>query len=145
VTSFLPSDLGFTDYDAANFKVKIPVVERAILEMLYLTPSVHTLQETYQVMELLGTAKPAVMQNLLEACSSIKVKRLFLYMAERAGLAWFKRRDLSKIDLGRGDREITKGGVSHRHRKRRGDMKKEYADKVALLIEALPFISFFPV
>jgi hypothetical protein len=111
VTSFLPSDLGFTDYDAANFKVKIPVVERAILEMLYLTPSVHTLQETYQVMELLGTAKPAVMQNLLEACSSIKVKRLFLYMAERAGLAWFKRRDLSKIDLGRGDREITKGGL----------------------------------
>lgn len=110
VTSFLPPDAGFADDANANFTVKIPVVERAILEMLYLTPSVHTLQETYQVMELLGTVKPAVIQNLLENCTSIKVKRLFLYMAERAGLAWFKRIDLTTIDLGRGDREITKGG-----------------------------------
>lgn len=110
VTSFLPSDTGFADYDNVNFSVKIPVVERAILEMLYLTPSVHTLQETYQVIELLGTAKPAVMQRLMESCTSIKVKRLFLYMAERAGLAWFKRIDMARIDLGRGDREITKGG-----------------------------------
>jgi len=78
--------------------------------MLYLTPSIHTLQETYQVMELLGTVKPAVMQSLLECCASIKVKRLFLYMAERAGLVWVKRLDLTTIDLGRGDREITKGG-----------------------------------
>ncbi len=110
VTSFLPSDAGFVDYDNVNFTVKIPVVERAILEMLYLTPSVHTLQETYQVMELLGTVKPLVIQSLLECCTSIKVKRLFLYMAERAGLAWFKRIDHTNIDLGRGDREITKGG-----------------------------------
>ena len=110
-TSFLPPDAGFTVYDAVNFKVKIPVVERAILEMLYLTPSVHTLQETYQVIELLSTVKPSVIQNLLEVCTSVKVKRLLLYMAERAGLAWFKRLDLSKIDLGSGDREITKGGL----------------------------------
>ncbi len=110
VTSFLPPDTGFTDDTNVNFTVKIPVVERAILEMLYLTPSVHTLQETYQVMELLGMVKPAVMQSLLESCTSIKVKRLFLYMAERAGLTWFKRIDLATIDLGRGDREITKGG-----------------------------------
>lgn len=110
ITSFLPSNLGFQDYDAVNFSVKIPVLERAMLEMLYLTPSVHTLKETYQVVELLGTAKPAVVQNLLESCTSIKVKRLFLYMAERAGLVWLKKLDPSTIDLGRGDREITKGG-----------------------------------
>lgn len=110
VTSFLLPDAGFADDANVNFTVRIPVVERAILEMLYLTPSVHTLQETYQVMELLGTGKPSVMQNLLENCTSIKVKRLFLYMAERAELSWFKRIDLTTIDLGRGDREITKGG-----------------------------------
>lgn len=110
ITSFLPPDMGFTDYDAFNFSIRIPTVERALLEMLYLTPSVHTLQETYQVMELSTTVKPAVIQSLLEVCASIKVKRLFLYMAERAGLAWLKRIDLGAIDLGRGDREITKGG-----------------------------------
>jgi len=111
ITSFLPRDAGFTDFDNVNFTTKIPVIERAILEMLYLTPSIHTLQETYQVIELLGTVKPAVMQSLLEYCTSIKVKRLFLYMAEQAGLVWLKRIDLTKIDLGRGDREITKGGL----------------------------------
>lgn len=110
VTSFLPPDAGFADDANVNFTVKIPVVERAILEMLYLTPSIHTLQETYQVIELLGTVKPAVMQSLLENCTSIKVKRLFLYMAEQAGLIWFKRIDQTTIELGRGDREITKGG-----------------------------------
>lgn len=110
LTSFLPIDAGFIDDPNGNFNVRIPVVERAVLEMLYLTPLVHTLQETYQIIELLGTIKPAVMQELLEVCSSIKVKRLFLYMAERAGHAWFKRFDLEAIDLGCGDREINKGG-----------------------------------
>jgi len=109
-TSFLPVDTGFIDDDAVNFTIRIPSVERAILEMLYLTPSVHTVQETYQVMELLTTAKPAEFQRLLESCTSIKVKRLFLYMAEHTGYAWFKRISLDAIELGRGDREITRGG-----------------------------------
>jgi len=110
VTSFLPPDAGLSEYTTVNFPIMIPVPERAILEMLYLTPTVHTLQETYQVLEPVTTVKPAVIQDLLERCTSVKVKRLFLYMAERAGLAWFKRIDLSTIDLGVGDREITKGG-----------------------------------
>lgn len=109
-TTFLPSDIGLTEHDTGNFTLYIPVQERAILEMLYLTPSVHTLQETYQILELLTTLRPVVLQSLLEACTSVKVKRLFLYMAELAGLAWVKRIDLTKIDLGHGDREITKGG-----------------------------------
>lgn len=109
-TSFLPIDAGFIQEEQSNFTIKIPAAERAILEMLYVTPSHQTLQETYQVMELLGTLKPALMQSLLENCTSIKVKRLCLYMAEKAGLAWFKRIDPNAIDLGKGDREITKNG-----------------------------------
>jgi len=35
-------------------------------------------------------------------------------MADLAGLAWVKRIDLIKIDLGSGDREITKGGQYNR-------------------------------
>lgn len=109
-TTFLPTDTGFVGHDAVNFTIRIPSVERAILEMLYLTPSVHTIQETYQVMELITTARPAEFQQLLESCTSVKVKRLFLYMAERTGYAWFKRISLDAVDLGRGDREITRGG-----------------------------------
>jgi hypothetical protein len=47
---------------------------------------------------------------LLEKCNSVKVKRLFLYFAELSNHSWFKRLDLSKIDLGKGVREVTKGG-----------------------------------
>jgi hypothetical protein len=38
------------------------------------------------------------------------VKRLFLYMSERADHAWLERIDRSRIDLGSGIREIEKGG-----------------------------------
>jgi hypothetical protein len=98
------------DYDSGGFTVQISSLERAMLEMLYLSPERHTLRETYQIMELLTSVKPSLMQSLLEQCSSVKVKRLFLYMSDRAGHAWINRLDLSRIALGSGVREIEKGG-----------------------------------
>ena len=62
-------------------------------------------------MEGLTTLRPKLLQPLLEQCSSIKVKRLFLYMAEKAGHDWFQRLDTSKFNLGAGARTVTKGGV----------------------------------
>lgn len=109
-TTFLPQNLGIVDYNVGNFNIKIPTLERAILEMFYLVPDKFTANEAYQLMELLTTVKPKEFQKLLENCSSIKVKRLFLYIAETIGHSWFKRLDLTKIDLGKGAREITKGG-----------------------------------
>lgn len=109
-TSFLPGNIGLIEYDVGNFLVRIPCIERAMMEMLYLTPKVHTVQETYQMMELLTTARPVTIQSLLEHCTSIKVKRLFLYMAELADHPWLKRINVSRIDLGSGNREIEKGG-----------------------------------
>lgn len=109
-TSFLSDDIGLVDYDTGLFMLHIPCPERAMMEMLYLTPKVHTVQESYQVMELLTTLKPVIVQALLEQCTSVKVKRLFLYMAELADHSWLKRIDVSRINLGSGDREIEKGG-----------------------------------
>lgn len=111
LTTFLPKDLGLMDSDNGDFITQISTPERAIMEMLYCVPNKASLNESYQVMELLVSLKPALIQELLEKCSSIKVKRLFLYMAERAGHAWLKRLDLSKINLGNGVREIIKGGT----------------------------------
>ena len=110
-TTFLPRELGLTVFDNNNFKTQISTPERAVLEMLYCVPNKVTVNEAYQVMELLVSLKPTDMQELLENCSSIKVKRLFLYMSERAGHTWLKRLDFSKIDLGKGVREIVKGGT----------------------------------
>ena len=50
-------------------------------------------------------------QRLLEEYRPVKVKRLFLFMAEKARHAWFEALDLDRIDLGSGKRVIAKGGV----------------------------------
>ena len=78
--------------------------------MLYLVPEKITLNEAYQIIETITTVKPKEFEILLEECSSVKVKRLFLYMAEEVNFNWFKRLNLTKINLGKGVREITKGG-----------------------------------
>ena len=109
-TAFLPAEIGLIAIDAGGFTVKVSSMERAMLELLYLCPATHTLREAYQIMELLTTAKPALAQELLENCTSVKVKRVFLLMAERTGHAWFKRIDVAAVDLGSGVREIERGG-----------------------------------
>ena len=110
-TSVLPTGLALADYQAGAFSIKISAPERAILECLHLSPDTVDLVECYQVMEGLTTLRPKLLQPLLEQCGSIKAKRLFLYMAEKAGQDWLQDLDISKFDLGAGDRAVTKGGV----------------------------------
>jgi len=43
----------------------------------------------------------------------LKVKRLFLYMAEKANHQWLRFIDISDIDLGSGNRRITRNGQYH--------------------------------
>lgn len=110
-TAFLPSDLGMIDYSPNSFTIRISGAERAMLECLYLSPESIGLVECYQIMENLAALRPKVLQELLEQCRSIKVKRLFLFMAEKTGHLWQQRLDLSNIDLGRGTRSIVTGGI----------------------------------
>ena len=58
--------------------------ERAILECLNLSDASSNLLDIYYVMESLTTLRPRLLQSLLEGCTSQKVQRLFLYMAEKA-------------------------------------------------------------
>ena len=110
-TSFLPPDIGLVDLEDRLLTVKVSGPARAIMECLYLAPDHFELVEAYQVMEGLATLRPPTVQNLLEQCQSVKVKRLFLFMAEKTGHAWFKHLDVSKVDFGRGKRSLAKGGV----------------------------------
>ena len=63
------------------------------------------------MLEGLRTLRPQLMQSLLEVCTSIKVKRLFLFMAERAALPVAACLDQNSITLGSGDRTLTPGGA----------------------------------
>ncbi len=110
-TSFLPKDTGLTEIEVKNFSIKISNAARAIMECLYLAPQIQDLVECFDLMEGLNNLPPAQVQNLLENCQSVKVKRLFLYMAEKAKHSWFNHIDTSKIDLGKGKRSIVKQGA----------------------------------
>ncbi|SFO58481.1 transcriptional regulator with AbiEi antitoxin N-terminal domain [Chitinophaga sp. YR627] len=110
-TSFLPPDLGLTEIETKNFSIKISGAIRAMLECLYLAPQNQELIECFELMEGLNNLPPRQVQTLLENCNSIKVNRLFLYMAEKAGHSWFNYLNLNHIKLGSGKRSIVSNGV----------------------------------
>lgn len=97
-------------------------------------------------MEMLSILPPKNVQRLLEECRSVKVKRLFLFMAEKARHAWFEALDLDKVDLGSGKRVIAKGGVYDKKYQITipAELKminQEYKERVRLLLRIIPIIS----
>lgn len=110
-TSFLPDNLGIVEHEVRNIPVKISSSERAILESLYLTPKKLDLIECYHLMEGLVNLQPRLVLELLNKCNSVRVKRLFLYLAEKANHQWLKFMNMSSLDLGSGNRRIAEGGT----------------------------------
>lgn len=110
-TKLLPSDLGLTELQTPEgFALKTSSVERAALELLHLAPKEFDLVEARMIIESMTSIRPKLMQSLLEHCASIKVRRLFLYLAERANLPVMRHLDLDGIDLGTGDRSLVPNG-----------------------------------
>ncbi|MCR4765059.1 MAG: type IV toxin-antitoxin system AbiEi family antitoxin, partial [Bacteroidaceae bacterium] len=84
--------------------------ERAILECLNLPEAFTSLMDIYYMMENLTNLRPELVQSLLEICTSKKVKRLFLYMAEKANHAWLKHLKTDNLNLGKSRITITPNG-----------------------------------
>lgn len=110
-TSFLPPDLGLTEVELRTFSIKASDAARALMECLYLAPEKQDLVECYELMEGLNSLRPNQVQLLLEKSTSIKVNRLFLYLAEKAGHRWFSHLKKDNVNLGSGKRSIVKNGV----------------------------------
>lgn len=94
--------------DMAELKISCP--ERAVLEMIQLVPSKVSFEHAGQLMEGMTSLSPRVLQKLLEACTNIKVKRLFLWMADQHRHAWFAKLNMDTIKLGSGNRVLMKNG-----------------------------------
>jgi hypothetical protein len=103
-------DKASTKLDCGGFKVIISNAERAIIEQMHLARSNDEIEHAYKLMEGLSTLRPNVAQALLENCRSAKAKRLFLWAAETAGHAWAGRLNTARVRLGKGKRQIYKGG-----------------------------------
>jgi hypothetical protein len=103
--------LELTDFQVKDsYTIRISSPERAILEVLYHVHDGDGFEHARLLMEGLTTLRPAVVNKLLAASDSVKVNRLFMYLAEHQGHAWVKRLDLSDVDFGSGKRVIVKGG-----------------------------------
>lgn len=103
-------DIGLTQKDMGSFSLRVSAPERAIMELLYLVPGEESLEEAGLLMEGLATLRPDLVQRLLEQCRSVKVKRVFLYLAEQSNHSWLGKLDQAGINLGKGKRVVVKGG-----------------------------------
>jgi hypothetical protein len=101
-------ELWQTVHDPSPVVISAP--ERAILEVLDEIPQHETFHQADMLMQGLTNLRPDRLNKLLTNCHSIKVKRLFLWFAERYNYTWFTRLNQSKIDLGSGKRMLIPGG-----------------------------------
>jgi len=101
---------GLTQKEMSFYSVTVSTPERAMLEVLYEVPKRESYEEATLLMEGLTTLRPRLVQTLLEHCASVKVKRLFMVLAERCKHVWVNKLDLSQVEFGKGKRMLLKGG-----------------------------------
>lgn len=93
-----------------GWPIVLSTPERAVLELMDELPGGETFHQVDMLMEGLVGLSPKRASRLLGECRSVKVKRLFLWFAERHGHPWFERLDRDGIDLGKGKRMLVRGG-----------------------------------
>jgi hypothetical protein len=109
-TRFLSGGLVQQPWGQWEWPLTLSAPERAILELLDEVPQKETFHQADMLMEGLRTLSPKRLQKLLVECRSVKVKRLFLWFAERHNHAWLKQINREGIDLGTGKRMLQRGG-----------------------------------
>ena len=109
-SSLFSSHLGLMKYNKSKFHFTLSSREQAIMEMINhidLKDSFETLERYF---ESLLNLRDTLVQKLLENCSSIKVKRVFLYMVDKLELPIKKHLNIRRIHLGQGKRVVSKNG-----------------------------------
>jgi len=104
-------DIGLMDFNMGSYGVKGSTPERAMLEVCALVPNFHSFETTGHFMESLLSLRSSQVQALLETCTSIKAKRLFLFFADTYNMPWFAKLKLKDVDLGKGKRRIAEKGI----------------------------------
>lgn len=100
----------FREFSKDSFSIKVSSRERAILELLHDVPLKRDLHSIRNIFLQFSTLRSTVVQSHLENCTSIKIKRLFMYLSRESNHPWYKDLDKSKISLGSGKRVIEKLG-----------------------------------
>ncbi|MBD5196174.1 MAG: hypothetical protein HDS89_01820 [Bacteroidales bacterium] len=103
-----PSTQGLTK-DYLELLVSTP--EQAFLECLHLVPSHYNYMDLFYLMEQLTSLDPERVQIALENTSSQRIKRMFLYMAEKAGHYWYDRLNMSSLGISNSKLQLVENGT----------------------------------
>lgn len=93
-----------------DWPIRRAMPERAILEALDELPDLESFQAIDTLFEGLANLRPRRLTELLTACRSVKVKRLFFLFADRHAHRWLSHVDRAAIDFGKGPRSLVQGG-----------------------------------
>lgn len=106
------ADLGLISWPSPVRKWPLTVSEpeRALLEMMLEVHDELSFTHAAELMQGLPTLRPELVLKLLKACTHIKVKRLFLFLADYYQHPWLDKVDVEQIDVGSGKRSIVQGG-----------------------------------
>lgn len=94
-----------------GYSIMISSPEQAFLECLHLVPDHYNYMDLYYIMEQLTSLDPEKIQTALENTSSQRIKRMFLYMAEKAGHYWFDMLDTEKLGVTTSKLKLVDNGV----------------------------------
>lgn len=99
--------------DRPGCPLVVSMPERAIFELLLDVPTKASAAGADAILQGMARLRPTLVSRLLRECASVKVKRLFLALAERHNHAWLKHLDLTGVNLGTGNRVLEGGGRIH--------------------------------
>lgn len=97
--------------DKEKYSLTLSSPEQAFLECLYLVPFFYNYIDLYYIMEQMTSLDPEKVQNALENTKSQRIKRMFLYMAEKAGHYWFEMLQPEKFDFSSSKLQLVENGV----------------------------------
>ncbi len=109
-TDPIHSGLTQQPWGQGEWPLTLSTAERAVLELLDALPKRETFHQVDVLMDGMRNLSPRRLNKLLADCRSVKVKRLFLWFAERHHHAWVSKLNRNAIDLGSGKRMIVRGG-----------------------------------
>jgi len=100
-------------YKEDGFIIEASSMERASFELAYEITDGDSFNWVAEQFQGLVNLRPQLMHGYLEACTSIRVKRLMLLLGDYYGQVWAQRVERSRIDLGSGKRQVVKSGWLH--------------------------------
>lgn len=95
---------------SVQWGLRLASAERALFQLLDELPVRESFHQVDKLVEGLANLSPRRLQIQLETCRSVKVKRLFLFFADRHRHAWLDGINKEAVDLGTGKRMLVHSG-----------------------------------